>query len=191
MSIGKFSNYSKLNTKGSILSFNQVHETNLFCFKVEISLMNILYGIADCLQNGLEHSNFYDRFISNKFSTEQSSMFESSITYKNEFWADFSESLINLQTIMLFNYYRIKYYKSSFIDNLLHNRLFIDSLEYGLQNLSINLLEPSFSYDALLTITSKGFEMSLYIQIVFFEIFECNSEPFHKVFTDDLGKNKL
>lgn len=71
MNISKLSAHSKKLSKMNTFSINNPSsnkglETNLFLFKIEVASLSILYGIIDCLQNGIEHSNFYDYFNTDK-----------------------------------------------------------------------------------------------------------------------------
>lgn len=74
---------------------------------------------------------------------------------------------------------------------MLHSKVFSGTLEYGIKNWSVDMIEPNFAYEDLSLFANKGLEMSFYLQIAFFEVFETNVDGMLKCFTDDLGRNKL
>lgn len=113
------------------------------------------------------------------------------INYQEDFWKKFSDSIQESQQVLLYNIYRLKTFRGAYIDNLLHSKVFSSTLEYGVKNWSADLIEPSFSYEDLSMFANKGLEMSFYLQIAFFEVFDTNVDGMLRCFTDDLGRNKM
>jgi len=150
----------------------------------------MLFGVIDCIQSAIDNSNFPDLFMDKNVQDQKNMSLDATINYHNDFWKKFSESLLEAQRVFIKNIIQLSHHKVMVTTNLLNVKVFSNTSEYGIQNWSVNLIEPQFSFNDLWQFGCKGLEMSYYLQLSFFEIFEKNVDGVLKSFADDLGRNK-
>lgn len=118
--------------------------TNLFLYRIEVACLNIIFGMLNCMQNGIEHSQFYNFFNMDRLGESvRHPGFDMTINYHEEFWRKFSESVVEIQWVLYKSLYRLVTAPGLYKDGLLHSKIFSDSCEYGYKNSSIDLIEPS------------------------------------------------
>jgi hypothetical protein len=108
-----------------------------------------------CMQNGIEHSQFYNFFNTDRlgesvrhpgcmfFSFLLMGLVDVTINYHEGFWRKFSESIVEVQWVLYKSLHKLITAQGLYRDGLLHSKIFTDSCEYGYKNCSIDLIEPS------------------------------------------------
>lgn len=125
-------------------------------FNIETYILSMLFGIIDSIQNGIEHTNFVDLFNTDRKYDSRTQYLDYIINYQDDFWKKFSESLLEVQKVFFINIMQLTVHQNIIKANLLNSKLFLNTSEYNIQNWSINLIEPQFSFKDLYSFACKG-----------------------------------
>ena len=99
-----------------------------------------------------------------QFFEKTKKIVDDSINYDDEFWRKFSSSLYEVLVLLIQTVQKLNCHEDTYRSGLLHLRIFCNYPEYGYRNLSVNLINTQYSYIDLYEFTTKGLEMSFYIQ---------------------------